>query len=61
VVIPDEDSEPIRYWYNGVSYIDIEYVWQDKENYSQAILKINDDLTVNLILCNNPTFSQETS
>ena len=59
VVIPEEQSEPVRYWYNGVSYIDINNVWIDKTVYPQAILEINNDLSPNLILCENSSFNQE--
>lgn len=59
VVIPEEQSEPVRYWYNGVSYIDINNVWINKTAYPQAILKINNDLSPSLILCESSSFNQE--
>lgn len=59
IVIPEEQSEPVRYWYNGVSYIDINSVWINEMVYPQAILKINNDLSPSLILCESSSFSQE--
>ena len=59
VVISEEESEPVRYWYNGVSYIDINNVWIDETVYPQAILKINNDLSPSLILCESSSFNQK--